>query len=104
MFAWISLAGSKLAPGEARWITNCGAPGPGLVPAKNSENWWRMAAGDDIICRISFVFCCVEEAMRFRSIVVVALLTLLVQLHATAQAPRERVDTEVVNKIKEEGQ
>src|SRR4051812_12012488 len=41
--------------------------------------------------------------MRFRWTVVIALVALLVQSPAVAQAPRERVDTEVVNKIKEEG-
>src|SRR5689334_9719267 len=56
-----------------------------------------------------FVFCCVEEAMRFRSTVVLAIGALILQSPAvaqsppTAQGPRERVDTEVVNKIKEEG-
>jgi hypothetical protein len=55
------------------------------------------------------VFCCVEEAMRFGSFALIALVVLLLQSPAvaqspaTAQAPRERVDTEVVNKIKEEG-
>src|SRR4051812_10183341 len=42
--------------------------------------------------------------MRFRSTVVaLVLLALLIGPRAVAQAPRERVDTEVVNKIKEEG-
>src|SRR6478752_7394976 len=42
--------------------------------------------------------------MRFRSTAVVIAVALLLPLPALAQAPRERVDTEVVNKLKEEGQ
>lgn len=63
-----------------------------------------MAVGDDIIWRMLLAFCCMEKAMRCCTTALALLILTLVGVPAVAQAPRERVDTEVVNKIKEEGQ